>query len=325
VTTRAVFPSASLAAGMYESFYLRAIAPDQPLGVWIRYTVHKPPGAAPAGSLWFTAFDPRRGRPVQQKLTTPELGVPAGGWIAIDGAAIGETHAEGRCYGAGWSLQISQSEPELRHIAPALLYRLPLPRTKLSSPAPLAAFSGSVEIPQGHTLAVDGWQGMVGHNWGSEHAERWIWIHGVGFAGHPGAWLDLALGRIEVAGRLTPWVANGALSIDGRRLRLGGLLARHTSVSEQPGRCALSLRGASGLRLECVVEAPPNGLAGWRYADPDGGEHDVVNCSVARLSLTVRLPGGAGPVSLETEHGGAYELGMRERDHGVALAPFPDG
>ncbi|MEA2153725.1 MAG: hypothetical protein QOI18_1958, partial [Solirubrobacteraceae bacterium] len=24
-------------------------------------------------------------------------------------------------------------------------------------------------------------------------------------------------------------------------------------------------------------------------------------------------------------HGGVYELGMRERDHGVAIAPFADG
>ena len=28
---------------------------------------------------------------------------------------------------------------------------------------------------------------------------------------------------------------------------------------------------------------------------------------------------------LHSDHGGAYELGMRERDHGVEIAPFPDG
>ena len=30
---------------MYESFYLRAVSPEEPVGVWIRYTVHKRPGA----------------------------------------------------------------------------------------------------------------------------------------------------------------------------------------------------------------------------------------------------------------------------------------
>ena len=65
--------------------------------------------------------------------------------------------------------------------------------------------------------------------------------------------------------------------------------------------------------------------AGWRYSDPAGGDHDVVNCSVSELELTIRTPGGAAPRKLHSSHGAAYELGMRERDHGVALAPFSDG
>jgi hypothetical protein len=28
--------------------------------------------------------------------------------------------------------------------------------------------------------------------------------------------------------------------------------------------------------------------------------------------------------TLATAHGGVYELGVRERDHGIAVAPFPD-
>ena len=40
--------------------------------------------------------------------------------------------------------------------------------------------------------------------------------------------------------------------------------------------------------------------------------------------MRVQAPGGAAG-ELSTAHGGAYELGMRERDHGVAIAPFPDG
>ena len=43
---------------------------------------------------------------------------------------------------------------------------------------------------------------MIGHNWGAEHAERWIWLHGVF---EQGAWLDKALGRVKVGPVLTPW------------------------------------------------------------------------------------------------------------------------
>jgi hypothetical protein len=73
------------------------------------------------------------------------------------------------------------------------------------------------------------------------------------------------------------------------------------------------------------VRVPPGAAAGWRYSDPAGGDHDVVNCSISELELTVRPSGGAAPRTLHSPHGAAYELGMRERDHGVPLAPFSDG
>jgi hypothetical protein len=317
-----MFPEAPRRAGMYESFYLRAVASDRPLGVWVRYTVHKRPGHAPRGSVWCTVFDWAR-RPFQHKLTTDELSVPPGGWIAVGDSLLGPGRAEGTCGEARWALRFASREPELRHLPRAFLYRAPLPRTKLTSPAPAARFEGTLVLAE-RTLALDGWRGMVGHNWGAEHAERWIWLHGLGFAEDPEAWLDVALGRVRVAGRLTPWVANGALHLDGVRHRLGGLGARRLLVAERPERCVLSLPGAGGLVVEAHVHAPREALAGWRYADPDGAGHDVSNCSIAALTLTVRQPGRPAR-TLRTAYGAAYELGMRERDHGVPLAPFTDG
>jgi hypothetical protein len=335
----AVFPEAPRRAGMYESFYLRAVHPERALGVWIRCTVHKPPGdgrarggRAPAmrGSVWCTVFDGEHRRPFMHKLTTHELAVPAGGWIAVGKTVLGPGHAEGACGQARWSLRFASPEPELRHLQRALLYRAPLPRTKLTSPAPAARFEGTLELsdpatsPTPRTIELDGWRGMVGHNWGAEHAERWIWLHAIDFQEDPDAWLDVAIGRVRVAGRTTPWVANGALHIDGERHRLGGPLARGLLVAETPARCSLSLPGAGGLVAEAHVHAPPPALAGWRYADPDGGGHDVSNCSIAALTLIVRRPGYPAR-TLRTAHGAAYELGMRERDHGIPIAPFPDG
>ncbi|MGA7704244.1 MAG: hypothetical protein WB998_05045 [Solirubrobacteraceae bacterium] len=319
-----IFPKAKMGAGMYESFYLRAVSPDQPLGVWIRYTVHKRPDRAGQGSIWCTVFDARRGAPFTHKHTSAELEAPSGGWIAIGAdSRLGPGGAQGVCGPARWSLRFEAEAPELRHLAQSWLYKAPLPRTKLTSPAPAARFSGTVELPD-RTLRLDGWRGMVGHNWGSEHAERWIWLHGIGFAEDPSAWIDVALGRVLVAGRLTPWLASGAISWNGQVRRLGGLGARGLRVAENVARCSLSIPGEAGLTVEAHVDAPPGASAGWRYADPDGGEHDVVNCSVAALALNVR-PRGEAARTLHTAHGAAYELGMVERDHGVELAPFPDG
>jgi hypothetical protein len=129
---------------------------------------------------------------------------------------------------------------------------------------------------------------------------------------------------------MTPWVANGALSLDGRRHRIGGLGARGLRVEEGEGGCLLRLVGERGLSVEARAEVPAESAAGWRYADPNGGEHDVVNCSVASLELRVERRGGSAR-TMRTAHGGAYELGMRtpkaagERRHGVPIAPFADG
>ena len=64
----------SIEAGHYESFYLKACHPAEPLGAWIRYTVHKRPGAAAKGSLWFTLLEPSG--PTAAKRTVPD---PASG------------------------------------------------------------------------------------------------------------------------------------------------------------------------------------------------------------------------------------------------------
>jgi hypothetical protein len=324
VSVAPVFPKASPRAGMYESFYLRAVSPAEPLGVWIRYTVHKRPGEAARGSLWCTVFDAQHGRPFQHKLTSEELSVPAGGWISIADATLGPAEAQGACGEASWSLGFTCTEPELRHLPRAWMYRAPLPRTKLTSPAPAATFEGTVELAD-RSLNLQGWRGMVGHNWGAEHAERWIWLHGIDFAEDPNAWLDVAIGRIRVGPWLTPWVANGALSLAGRRIPLGGLGAHGLLVAETPRRGRLCIPGPSGLTVDAHIDTPHDANAGWAYADPDGSQHDVSNCSIAGLTLTVREPGSAPARTLTTAHGAAYELGMREHDHGVPIAPFPDG
>jgi hypothetical protein len=325
MTVEAIFPSASRRAGMYESFYLRAVSPDEPVGVWIRHTVHKRPGEHARGSVWCTVFDAGRGRPYMHKETSDELTVPAGGWIDVGGSAFTPERAEGACGAARWSLRFASREPELRHLPHGLLYRAPLPRTKLTSPMPAASFDGTLELEgRDGPIELRGWPGMVGHNWGAEHAERWIWLHGTGFEGEPGAWLDVALGRVRVAGRLTPWVANGALSLDGRRHRIGGLRTRGLRVEETVAGCELELSGEHGLKITARAAVPGESRAGWRYSDPDGKAHDVVNCSVAALELDVRLAGESAARTLRTAHGGVYELGMRERDHGVEIAPFDD-
>ncbi|HEX4304402.1 MAG TPA: hypothetical protein VHZ54_00045 [Solirubrobacterales bacterium] len=338
---RARFADIAGKAGHYESFYLKACRPDGGQGIWIRHTVHKRPGAEPTGSIWFTLFDRAAGAPRAAKLTVPasELSVPAGGWIRVADAEVGPGRAEGSlavaaaagdtggasapALAASWSLRFDGSREPCHYLPADWLYEAPLPRTKFVAPFPDAVFDGVVEV-DGRSIDVSGWPGMIGHNWGTEHAERWVWLEGTGFDEGPGTWFDAGAARVKLGPKVSPWVPSGFLSLDGTRHRLGGLGAlRSARIEETPTGCSFLLPG-NDIVVHGRLEAPREAFVGWVYANPRGDEHHTVNCSVADLELTVEQPGRPAR-HLTLTGGGAYELGMRETDHGIPIQPFTDG
>lgn len=311
----------------YESWFLKASHPTEPLGVWIRYTTHQGPGKPERGSLWFTLFD--AGAPHAAKVAPgPEaLSRGDGAYIRIGDAEFADGRVYGSALNATWDLTFEHPEPELRHLPREWMYKAPIPKTKLTSPFPAAVFSGTITFGD-RTVSLDRWPGVVGHNWGVEHAERWVWLHGSSFDGRePDTWLDVAIGRIKVGRWTTPWVANGVLSLGGERHVIGGIeRAWATKIAELPERCTFTLPGPD-TTVRGEVSAPRERFVGWIYADPDGSEHNTVNCSIASMQLDVcrTASPAAAPVRLVTPHGAAYELGMRETTHGIAIEPFPDG
>jgi len=240
--------------------------------------------------------------------------VAAGEHLHIGDARL----APGLAESPRWRLTFEGDDQPFPYLPRGWMYRAKLPRTKAESLYPQVRFSGRVEN-DGRVMELDGWPGMIGHNWGAEHAERWIWLHGATFAEAPGAVFDAIMGRVRLGRWTVPWIANGFLDLDGERHRLGGLeRVRSTQVNEGVEGCAFSLTGADRLVVDGEVVAPRPTLAGWIYSDPGGGQHHVVHSSIADLRLDV----GGRPL---TALGGAtYELGMREAPDGVAIAPFPD-
>lgn len=340
---RARYAEVAARRGHYESFYVKACRPDGGLGIWIRHTVHKRPGQDPNGSIWFTLFDREADAPRATKVTVPasEVSAPEGGWIRVAGAEIGPGRADGAVataatpaapapreaaaegLSANWSLRFAGDFDPCHYLPADWLYEVPLPRTKFVAPVPDALFEGTLEV-DGRSIEIAGWPGMIGHNWGSEHAERWVWLEGTGFADGAGAWFDAGAAKVRLGSRISPWVPSGMLSLDGVRHRLGGLGAiRSASIEESPDGCSFLLPGKN-IVVRGRVEAPRKDFVGWVYADPTGEEHNTVNCSVADLELTVERP-GVPDRALTLRAGAAYELGMRETDHGIPIQPFPDG
>ena len=327
--TDARFPSVPPGQGHYESFYLKASAPGGGRSVWLRHTTHQRPGEAVQGSLWLTVFDADAPGPRATKATLPaaEVSAPEGAYIRIGESELAPGHAKGSIVGdaahTSWDLTFSDEAEALRHLPYDFMYRAKLPRTKMLSPHPGAVFSGALELG-GETIELDGWPGMVGHNWGAEHAERWTWIQASDLGGRRGDYLDLAAGRIKIGRLTTPWIANGRIVIEGEPYTLGGLDKVYgTEVDESPDGATFEFPGKN-INVKGRVGAPLKDFVAWVYADPAGPEHNALNCSIADLELKIERP-HKRHLKLEVPGAAVYELGLRETDHGVPLQPFGDG
>jgi len=326
--TDARFPQVNRGAGMYESWYARVVAPDGKLAAWIRYTIDKVPGEEATGTIWFTLFDEEAERPVARREIGRSASAPVNTWVQIGNSTIGPAGLHGECFEAAWQLRFQPRAPVLFHLPRPRFYELPLPKTKPISPVPLGDFDGTIRFGEREIL-VEGWRGMIGHNWGSEHAERWIWLHGSGFTEDPEAWVDVALGRIRVGGRLLPWVANGAIHSGGKIRRIGGMFTPGVDVTEEPLCLEAGMPVAGKGYLDLEVESPANLTVGWHYgepAEPEVRSHDVANCSAARMKARLTLPGHNAVTDLSTARGAVYELGMIETGHGIPIASgLPSG
>lgn len=317
------FPAVDLAAGHYESFYLKAADPAGGRALWLRYTVHKRPGEAPVGSLWATLFD--EDGPHAAKVSPPPEDLRPGeaGYLHVGTSRISAEGATGEIPGlASWELTFAGNAPPFAYLPRPWMYTAKLPRTKALSLHPTIHVSGTATFGD-RTVELRDWPGMVGHNWGAEHAERWIWMHGTSFEQEPEAWFDVTVGRLKLGPWTTPWVANGCLTVGGVRHRLGGIeRTRKTNVDELPERATFTLPGKD-VTVHGEIGAPHKDVVGWIYSDPDGAQHHTAHSSVADLTLTVERS-GRDPLTLTARGGATYEIGMREHDHGIPIQPFGD-
>jgi hypothetical protein len=221
---------------------------------------------------------------------------------------------------ARWDLAITGTHPAVRPLRPAVLYRAPIPRTKLEASVPDGLVTGLLEV-DGHRVEVDQWRGTVGHNWGTEHADRWVWLHAAGFANAPQAWLELVLARIKVGPVRSPWIATGAASLDGELVPLGGL-GRSPVVRADPGRLTASIPAPHGAVFVTVSTADDDAAA-VVYADPRGGTRLVRHAAVATVKLSFRRRGN-GELAMSGT-GGAFEYGTSEQRPGITPRLLPHG
>lgn len=298
--------SARAGAGLYESHYLTAWDPSGGRALWLRHTSLKRPGEPAHPTVWLVWFDRSDAGPNAVRVTAPEpIADPGGDWARSALGRFGPSGAEGAIDQAGWALSWVAQAPELPYLPARWLYDRPIPRSNGTALVPAAAVTGTVALDGREPVALEGWNGMVGHNWGSEHADRWTWIHAGGLGADGAGWLDLILVRVQVGPLLTPWMASGALTLDGVTYPT----ARRGRVRRDVDgdRTEVSVPLAGGAALQVTITAPGARTVAWDYAGPRGAGRVVRNCSIADATLTLRSAGSERVVlvdgAMAVEHG----------------------
>ncbi len=200
-------------SGLYESHYVKAADPAGGRAVWLRHTVlSRPDGGGQRTTVWLTVFDRASATVVTQRRVTDETGYvpPDTGWSSCPLGTLGPTGAGGAMEDATWSLTWEPVDAApVPYLPKAWLYDRAVPRSNGVALMPYGRMSGTVDVA-GRPLTLDGWPGMVGHNWGSDHAPHWVWMHAAGIGASSSAWFDAALARVPtVAGRISPWLGAG--------------------------------------------------------------------------------------------------------------------
>ena len=99
---------------------------------------------------------------------------------------------------------------------------------------------------------------------------------------------------------------------------------QHRDRRSRRPRCEFALPARTSA-CAAASRAPAKDFVAWVYADPDGPEHNTLNCSISDLELTVERDGAEHAAAHRPPARAAYEIGMRETDHGIPLQPYPDG
>lgn len=308
--------------GHYESWFLRANHPHEPIALWIRYTVFAPAGrsADARGELWAIWFDGRGPvtRIVAAKSELPlsqcsfaadRLDVVIGGArMRDDGPTV---HADGEASRGGttiaWSLQAAGDAPPLLLLS-RRLYAARVPKAKALIGLPGCSFRGTLHV-DGERHDIDGWPGSVNHNWGERHTDRYGWVQVIGFDEDPTAVLESISARLRLGPLWTPWLTVAVLREGGREHRFDGLgrAALGRVTLDDAGRLDFTLRNSAGTRLHVTAEAPPHAFVDLRYDNPPGGAKRCRNCKLARVGLTLDRP-GQPPLLLHTTSRAALEL-----------------
>ena len=278
-------------APYYESRYIRANHPEEPLALWLRETLLLPTAGDPVADVWVMVFDPEGAgnRALKQPYPIDAAVYSYDNWTACIGAtSMDDRSAHGVITGgsrsARWDLRITPgSEPEARLLTERA-YKARVPTAKTTVRHPLAQFDGQVELDDAR-LVLDGWTGSVNHNWGTRHTPAYAFGQVCGFDDAEESSLEIVTARAAVGPVLTPAATLFVFRHAGQEFAVRSIVGSlQTHGRYRPFAWSFGARvGDQMMEGEMLVQ--PADVIGLTYTDTDGGSKYCYNSALATCRI----------------------------------------
>lgn len=279
--------------GHYEVWYVTLTDPASGIGAWVRLTLLAPLRGPATCSLWLLAMDPAHDEVIGRRASFPikQLAATAEPFrLTVAGAHLDDHGTAGAFQDVAWDLRWAPAQPAF-HVHP-LLERAKLAKTVLTLPHADLEISGTLTLPGGRTVEVQGARGGQAHLWGAKHATRWAWAHASDLETsegepRPGTWLDAVSVVVPRLGR----DVGPSTPVVGRFLGDDFRATSPVRVLRAPSAFGLTswrFEATDGARrIAVAVDAPRRMLAGVVYHDPDGALAHCYNSEVASIGVSV--------------------------------------
>lgn len=326
--------------GHVESYFLKLNDPEGRRALWLKATILIRAGGTPrVAEAWAIAFD-REGRHVAAKQSVglqPQF-IRAHGDDRVTARAldaqfgahgldirVADLHLEpGRVWGSvasgdhriAFDLKFSMEAPPLIPFPTERMYESPLPSSKLVSPHPNARFNGTYSI-DGRTIEVDGWRGMQGHNWGTQHAELYAWAHVNQWEGDPDLVLEGVTARVKAGPMLAPPLTLVCVRYRGVRYDFNGprsLLGARGTID--PRRWTFTAKTALAT-ISGELWAETDDFVGLVYENPNGEITHCLNSKIARGRVRLSIHGRPDVEAIT--RAAALEIGTKDLSHGIEI------
>jgi hypothetical protein len=275
--------------GWYEAYFFLVNDPERGLAVWLRWLLLVPrnPRAPATTSLWgMVTRDNGRAAPWVVCET-----FPVSAWQATDAAvsvgqaSLGMEGTQGQLGHAVLQWQCDWKAPGTtqRLFPGAWLYAAPLPKTKVTAPAPDLEVWGELTIA-GERIRVAKSPGYIGHLWGTAMAEEWAWAQCNNFDGAK-AECEMLSAVIRMAGCTTPPLSLVRMTIGGEVWRFTSPLrwARQKTRWETTAWDLTATQGQRRLRGTLIVPEPS--VLGLTYQAPDASRRYCYHSDLTTLEL----------------------------------------